>query len=84
MHRQFYVNWVDTIVIKEDSYRKKLMAQLEILYQAAPHVQTTFQDRTVGEAHHSGCRIQTKKMTVLILDLRLTATVLVARAVLVN
>ena len=34
MHRQF--DWVDTIASKEDSYSKKLMAQLEILYARFP------------------------------------------------
>ena len=36
MHRQLYIDWVDTIVSKEDSYRKKLMAQLEIWYARLP------------------------------------------------
>ena len=49
---------------------------------AVPHVQTTFQERTVGKAHL--WRILTEEMKVLVLDLRLMALVLVARAVLVN
>ena len=49
---------------------------------AIPHVQTTFQERTVGEAPF--WRILMKKMKVLVLDLRLMMTVLVARAMLVN
>ena len=36
MHTQFYVDWVDTIASKEDSYRKKQMEQLEIWYARFP------------------------------------------------
>ena len=36
MHRQFFVDWMDTIASKEDSYCKKLMAQLEIWYDRFP------------------------------------------------
>ena len=36
MHRQLYIDWVDTIARKEDSYRKQLMAQLEIWYARFP------------------------------------------------
>ena len=36
MHRQFYIHRVDSIASKEDSYRKKLMAQMEIWYARFP------------------------------------------------
>ena len=36
MQRKFYIDWVDTMDSKEDSFRKKLMAQLEIWYVRFP------------------------------------------------
>ena len=90
---------MDTIASKEDSYSKKLLSQLEIqgLVCQVPTRQAAWpffacRQRSKSEVlseqsekSTSGVwSIQTKKMKLPVLDRRLTATVLVARAVLAN
>ena len=36
IHRQFYLDWVDTFASKEDSFRQRLKEQLEIWYAKFP------------------------------------------------
>ena len=90
IHRQFYLEWLDAFASKEDTFRKRLMVQLEIWYSRFPSGQKRGSSSRADNVPKANCR----RSTLLndpgdedggrVLDQRLTATVLVARAVLVN
>ena len=58
-HRQFYIDWVDTFVNKQDNFLKRLMAPLEIWYVRFPPGKKRGRSSRAGnapKANHWPCR----------------------------